>query len=105
MPTPLKVPFVGFLCDIAGYCDCDTNQTDVIRTMCERRPGCMRKGHVCFCCPAEMVQPTRLGRYGEERPRSARQTEQRGARRTARGGAHTHGHHGEESSAQQDFPI
>lgn len=41
----------------------------VIGTMCVS--VCV--GHVCFCCPAKVVQPTRVGRYGEELPRSASQ--------------------------------
>nr|XP_020472497.1 nectin-3-like protein isoform X2 [Monopterus albus] len=31
-----------------------------------------------FCCPVELVQPTRIGRYGEQLPRSASQPERAG---------------------------
>lgn len=50
-------------------CQIKSNGGWDIGTMCVS--ACV--GHVCFCCPAKVVQPTRVGRYGEELPRSASQ--------------------------------
>lgn len=63
-------------------------------------------GHVCFCCPAKVVQPTRVGRYGEELPRSASQPERAGTRSEEDGvPKRTDRNHGEKITAQKDFAI
>lgn len=63
-------------------------------------------GHVCFCCAAKVVQPTRVSRYGEELPRSARQAERAGTRSEEDGVLErAHRNHGENITAQKDFAI